>query len=113
MMASNPVRRPDDEGCVVRRRWHRLWLAAVMCAVSAQSLTRPLDVFREVRRVLRPSAPFVVSFSNRCFPDKAVALWHVSDDQQHVDVVTTYFTDSAEPGRNWGAGNLRAQAAAG
>jgi len=84
-----------------------------MCAVSAQSLTRPLDVFREVRRVLRPSAPFVVSFSNRCFPDKAVALWHVSDDQQHVDVVTTYFTDSAEPGRNWCAGNLRAQAAAG
>jgi len=76
---------------------------AVVCAVSVQYLTRPLDVFREVRRVLRPGAPFVVSFSNRCFPDKAVALWRVSGDQQHVEVVTAYFTDSAEPGRAWAA----------
>jgi len=76
---------------------------AVVCAVSIQYLTRPLDVFREVRRVLRPGAPFVVSFSNRCFPDKAVALWRASDDPQHVDVVRAYFADSAEPGRAWTA----------
>jgi hypothetical protein len=76
---------------------------AVVCAVSVQYMTRPIDVFREVRRVLRPGAPFVVSFSNRCFPDKAVALWRVTDDQQHVEVVTAYFPDSAEPGRGWGA----------
>lgn len=71
---------------------------AVVCAVSVQYLTRPLDVFREVHRVLRPGAPFVVSFSNRCFSDKAVALWRVTDDQQHVEVVTAYFADS---GRAW------------
>ena len=76
---------------------------AVVCAVSVQYLTRPLEVFREVRRVLRPGAPFVVSFSNRCFPDKAVALWRVTDDQEHVEVVTAYFADSAEPGRAWAA----------
>jgi len=76
---------------------------AVVCAVSVQYLTRPLDVFREVRRVLRPGAPFVVSFSNRCFPDKAISIWRVTDDQQHVDVVTAYFADSAEPGRAWTA----------
>lgn len=76
---------------------------AVVCAVSVQYLTRPLEVFREVRRVLRPGAPFVVSFSNRCFPDKAVALWRVADDRQHVDVVTAYFRGSAEPGRGWAA----------
>ena len=74
---------------------------AVVCAVSVQYLTRPLDVFREVRRVLRPGGPFVVSFSNRCFPDKAVALWRVTDDQQHVEVVAAYFADSADPGRAW------------
>jgi SAM-dependent methyltransferase len=76
---------------------------AVVCAVSVQYLTRPLEVFREVRRVLRPGAPLVVSFSNRCFPDKAVALWRVTDDKQHVEVVTAYFADSAEPGRAWAA----------
>ena len=49
---------------------------ACLC-VSVQYLQRPVDVFREVGRVLRPGAPFVVSFSNRCFPTKAVAIWQI------------------------------------
>jgi SAM-dependent methyltransferase len=66
-----------------------------MCAVSVQYLTHPRLVFREVRRVLRPGAPFVVSFSNRCFPTKAVAVWLDTTDEQHLDLVRTYF-DSAD-----------------
>lgn len=62
-----------------------------MCAVSIQYVIHPLLVFREVRRVLRPSAPFVVSFSNRCFPTKAVAVWLHTTDQQHLGLVRTYF----------------------
>ena len=62
-----------------------------MCAVSIQYVTHPLLVFREVWRVLRPGAPFVVSFSNRCFPTKAVALWLDSSDQQHLTLVRAYF----------------------
>src|SRR5882672_8595575 len=45
-----------------------------MCAVSIQYVTRPVRVFREVRRILKVDAPFVVSCSNRCFPTKAVAV---------------------------------------
>jgi SAM-dependent methyltransferase len=58
---------------------------ACLC-VSVQYLQRPVDVFREVHRVLRPGAPFVVSFSNRCFPTKAVAIWQSLSglDQQHL-----------------------------
>ena len=62
-----------------------------VCAVSIQYLTDPLSVFREVRRVLRPGAPFVVSFSNRCFPTKAVAVWLGTSDRQHVELVCAYF----------------------
>jgi SAM-dependent methyltransferase len=62
-----------------------------MCAVSVQYLVKPVEVFSEVRRVLKPGAPFIVSFSNRCFPDKAVALWRVANDEQHVKIVATYF----------------------
>ncbi len=62
-----------------------------MCAVSIQYLTLPVCVFREVRRVLCPGAPFIVTFSNRCFPPKAIALWLATDDRQHLDLVTTYF----------------------
>lgn len=69
-------------------------LDGAMCAVSVQYVIHPLRVFREVARVLRPGAPFVVSFSNRCFPTKAVAAWLYADDEQHVELVRSYF-DSA------------------
>jgi len=62
-----------------------------MCAVSIQYVTHPLLVLREVRRVLRPGAPFIVSFSNRCFPTKAVAVWLRTTDSQHLTLVRTYF----------------------
>jgi ubiquinone/menaquinone biosynthesis C-methylase UbiE len=62
-----------------------------MCAVSVQYLVRPAEVFAEVRRVLKPGASFVVSFSNRCFPTKAVAVWRATDDQQHLNLVASYF----------------------
>jgi hypothetical protein len=41
--------------------------------------------------VLRPGAPFVVSFSNRCFPTKAVSVWLDGTDEQHVTLVRAYF----------------------
>lgn len=62
-----------------------------MCAVSIQYVLHPLAIFREVHRVLRPGARFVLSFSNRCFPTKAVAIWHETDDQQHLSLVRRYF----------------------
>src|SRR5262249_1392937 len=67
---------------------------AAVCAVSVQYLTHPVEVFRDVARCLKPGAPFVVSFSNRCFPEKAVALGHAADDRQHVAIVTAYFAAS-------------------
>ena len=61
------------------------------CAVSIQYVTHPLLLLREVQRVLRPGAPFVVSFSNRCFPTKAVAVWLDTTDEQHLALVQAYF----------------------
>ena len=63
---------------------------AALCCVGVQYLQRPVDVFADVRRVLRPGAPFVVSFSNRCFPTKAVAIWRALDDQGHAALVKLY-----------------------
>ena len=62
------------------------------CTVSVQYLTQPIAVFQEVARVLKPDAPFIVSFSNRCFPQKAVAIWQSRSDEQHVQLVGHYFT---------------------
>ena len=63
---------------------------AVACAVSVQYLVRPIDVFADVLRVLVPGGPLVVSFSNRCFPTKAVAIWLSADDDDHRRLVRTY-----------------------
>jgi hypothetical protein len=44
-----------------------------------------------VQRVLKPGGVFIVSFSNRCFPSKAVAVWAASTDEQHIQLVGEYF----------------------
>ncbi len=65
-------------------------LDAALCCVGVQYLQRPVDVFADVRRALKPGAPFVVSFSNRCFPTKAVAIWRALDDDGHAALVRLY-----------------------
>ena len=58
--------------------------------VSIQYLTRPVEVLREVWRVMRPDAPLVISFSNRCFATKAVRVWLETDDAGHGRLVESY-----------------------
>jgi SAM-dependent methyltransferase len=67
----------------------------VVLTVSVQYLIHPLEVFAEVGRVLKSGAPFIVTFSNRMFPTKAVAIWANASEQQRVDLVGYYFTHSA------------------
>jgi SAM-dependent methyltransferase len=66
--------------------------------VSVQYMTRPVETFREVHRVLRPGAPFVLTYSNRCFPTKAIAAWLATNEQQHANIIATYFHESG----GWG-----------
>jgi SAM-dependent methyltransferase len=58
--------------------------------VSVQYLTRPVEVFADVGRVLKPGAPFVLTYSNRCFPTKAVAIWRMLSDREHADLIGLY-----------------------
>jgi SAM-dependent methyltransferase len=64
---------------------------ACVCCVSVDYLIHPVAVFAEVARVLRPAAPFVTTFSNRCFPSKAIRGWLASSDEQHCAIVARYF----------------------
>jgi len=67
---------------------------AAVLIVSIQYLTRPVEVFQEVNRVLKQGARFHVIYSNRMFPTKAVAIWQQLDDLGHEKLVTSYFTNA-------------------
>ena len=77
----NPALPLDEDSC-----------DAALCCVSVQYLQQPLAVFAEVRRVLKPDAPFIVSYSNRCFPTKAVAIWRSLDQRGHASLIHRYMS---------------------
>ncbi len=64
---------------------------AATCCVSIDYLTRPIDVMREVARIVKPGGLFVCTFSNRCFPTKAIRGWLSASDEQHCTIVARFF----------------------
>ncbi len=78
---ANPVMPLPDEG-----------FDAAYVVVSIQYMTRPLEIFADVRRVLKPGGTFHVIFSTRMFPTKAVAIWQaMSQPQKRGELIGAYF----------------------
>ena len=44
----------------------------------------------EAARILKPGGIFVVTFSNRMFPTKAVRIWRMSSDRDRMGIVANY-----------------------
>lgn len=66
----------------------------VVNTVSVDYLTRPVEVFAEVGRVLRPGGLFLVLFSNRFFPAKAVRIWREAGPAERQVLVESFFRSS-------------------
>jgi SAM-dependent methyltransferase len=64
---------------------------AVINTVSVDYMTKPIEVFQEVSRILKPGGLFLVIFSNRLFPEKAVKIWSRSNDEGRTMLVENYF----------------------
>jgi SAM-dependent methyltransferase len=64
---------------------------AAVCCVSIDYLVRPIEVLAEAARVLRDDAPAVITFSNRCFPTKAIHGWLATNDAGRCEIVADYF----------------------
>jgi SAM-dependent methyltransferase len=63
----------------------------VVCTGSVEYLTSPQAVFDQVARVLRPGGHFIVTFSNRWFPPKVVAIWSQLHEFERMGLVLEYF----------------------
>ncbi|XP_052182112.1 uncharacterized protein LOC127794879 [Diospyros lotus] len=59
--------------------------------VSVDYLTKPMDVFKEMCRVLKPGGQSIISFSNRCFWTKAISIWTSTGDADHALIIGSYF----------------------
>mmetsp|Transcript_9666 Transcript_9666/g.24074 ORF Transcript_9666/g.24074 Transcript_9666/m.24074 type:complete len:348 (-) Transcript_9666:2388-3431(-) len=63
----------------------------VTMTVSIDYLIKPLEVVQEIQRVLKPKGSALISFGNRCFPTKAVAMWLQADEIERITIVASYF----------------------
>ncbi len=71
---------------------------SVLCCVSIDYLIHPVEVLREVARVLGPGGVVVLTFSNRCFPTKAVRGWLATDEDGRVAIVRGYLEQAGFEG---------------
>jgi SAM-dependent methyltransferase len=71
---------------------------ALICTVSVEYLTAPFAVFNEIARVLKPGGIAVMTFSNRCFPTKAVHIWQQLHEFERMGLVLEYFRESGRFG---------------
>ena len=66
----------------------------VINTVSVDYMTQPVPVFKEVARVLKPGGLFLVIFSNRMFPEKAVKVWREAGEEERGLLVEDFFRDT-------------------
>ena len=64
---------------------------AIICTVSVEYLVKPVDVFRELGRILKPGAAAIITFSDRWFPTKVVTLWTELHPFERLALVQEYF----------------------
>jgi SAM-dependent methyltransferase len=63
----------------------------VLNTVSVDYMIQPFQVFSEVGRILKPGGLFLVIFSNRMFPQKAVKVWRESSEDERIMLVEDLF----------------------
>lgn len=67
---------------------------AAILTVSIQYLVRPIEIFRELNRVLKSGSWFHVIFSNRMFSSKAIAIWRGLGAAERAQLIDSYFHHS-------------------
>lgn len=99
-LAENPFLdewRVQDLNCDPRLPFATAEFDGAAICVAVQHLTRPCEVIREAGRVLKPGAPLIVTFSNRCVPTRAIGCWCLLDDAGHLCLIAQHFVQAA----NW------------
>ena len=62
-----------------------------LCSGGVGGMTRPLETFAEIARVLKPGGRFVCTFSDRFYARSAIRGWLAADDAGRVRIARKYF----------------------
>lgn len=71
--------------------WPDAIFDVVLCTASIEYLLNPAVVMTQVRRVLKPGGLFVVTFSDRWFPAKAIKVWSELHPFERLGLVLASF----------------------
>ena len=64
---------------------------AVICSLSIEYLTKPLEVMEEIARVTVPGGKFITTFSNRWFAGKEIQPWADLHEFERLGLVLDYY----------------------
>ena len=62
----------------------------VLCAVSIQYLTSPIEVLQSVKEVLKHQGKIIIAMSHRLFPTKAVNVFQNINAEERIRLVMSY-----------------------
>lgn len=62
----------------------------VICSVSIEYLIHPIEVCTQVARILKSGGKFILTFSDRWFPTKVIALWTEIHPFERMGLVLEY-----------------------
>jgi SAM-dependent methyltransferase len=74
--------------------WRDAVFDVVVCTASIEYLLNPAAVMAQVRRVLKPGGVFVVTFSDRWFPTKAIKIWSELHPFERLGLVLALFQEA-------------------
>ncbi len=69
---------------------------AVTCAFGIEYMIHPIEIFKEVARILKPGGNFLISFSDRFYEKKVIHLWDDLHTFERMGLVLEYFRQSGE-----------------
>ena len=72
---------------------------SIICTSSVEYLIKPIEIFNEIARVLKPGGICVMTFSNRWFPPKVVLIWEELYEFERLGLVVDCFLKTQSFGK--------------
>lgn len=67
---------------------------AAICTLAIETLSNPLELMKEIVRVVNQKGKFIITFVNVYSPDQSISLWSQLHPFERIQLVLEYFRES-------------------